>query len=309
MSSARLLSTLSRRELEQQLHGQGLDLVIAPFTVRVRSSIPVVAEGLARLYGDYPLATSEGAARFRDFHVAVQPRRKWFRALCAFEVDANQPFTPLALGEAFALMEWGLNWCVTSHFHQWITVHAAVLERGGRAVILPAPPGSGKSTLCAALMFHGWRLLSDELTLLDTGSGEVVPSPRPISLKNASIDVIRGRYPQSVLGPVAYDTQKGTVAHLKVLPDSLARASERALPAWVVFPQYEPNAPLQVQARSKAATVVELARNSFNQHVHGRAGFQALVRLVDACDSFDLRYSQLDEALAWFDALEPSQPC
>ena len=309
MSSIRLLSSLSRPDLEQQLHGNGLDLVIAPFTVRVRSSIPVVAEGLARLYGECPLATSNGAPGFSDFHVAVQPRRKWFRPLCVFELDAAQPFTPLALGEAFAMFEWGLNWCVTSHCHQWISVHAAVLERDGRAVILPAPPGSGKSTLCAALMFHGWRLLSDELTLLEPVSGQVVPSPRPISLKNASIDVIGARYPQAILGPVAYDTQKGTVAHLKVLPDSLARASERAVPAWVVFPQYERDAALQVQARSKPATVVELAHNSFNQHVHGRAGFEALVRLVDTCDSFDLRYSELDEALAWFDALEPSQPC
>ena len=63
-----------------------------------------------------------------------------------------------------------------------------------------------------------------------------------------------------------------------------------------------------MQPRAKATTVVELARNSFNQHVHGRAGFEALVRMVDACDSFDLRYSQLDQALDWFDALEPPSP-
>lgn len=304
MNTQPLLSSLSRRQLGRLLGGEGLAIVIPPFVVRVRSRIPVVAEGLERLYSDHPLVPLEGGG-FSDFHVAVQPCRTWFRPLCFFALDGGQPFTPLAQGEAFALFEWGLNWCVTSHCHQWISLHAAVLERGGRAVVLPAPPGAGKSTLCAALMLHGWRLLSDELTLLEPGSGWVMPSPRPISLKNDSIDVIRDRAPGCVLGPVAHDTQKGTVAHLKVLPESLARAGERALPAWVVFPRYERGATLQVQARTKATTVVELARNSFNQHVHGRTGFEALVRLVDACDSFDLRYSQLDQALAWFDTLQP----
>ncbi|MBP3979617.1 HprK-related kinase A [Acidovorax sp. JG5] len=307
MSTQGLLSSLSRSQLDRLLGGEGLGIVVPPFVVRVRSPISVVADGLERLYSDHPLATQDGAV-FYDFHVAVEVRRTWFRPQCIFALDGRQPFTPLALGEAFALFEWGLNWCVTSHCHQWISLHAAVLERGGRAVVLPAPPGAGKSTLCAALMLHGWRLLSDELTLLEPVSGLVVPSPRPISLKNASIDVIRERNPGCVLGPVARDTQKGTVAHLKVLPENLARANERALPAWVVFPRYERGAALQVQPRAKATTVVELARNSFNQHVHGRAGFKALVRLADACDSFDLRYSQLDQALAWFDALEPPSP-
>ena len=304
MNTPHLLSSLSRSQLQDRLRGDGLDLLIPPLAVRVHSRIDVVAEGLACLYADYQLTPSRDTG-FSDFHLSLMPRRSWFRPLCSFQLDSVQPFTPLALGEAFALFEWGLNWCVTSHCHQWVTLHAAVLERGGRAVILPAPPGSGKSTLCAALMFHGWRLLSDELTLIEPESGWVMPSPRPVSLKNASIDLIRERVPDCTIGPVAYDTQKGTVAHLKVSQESLLRADDRALPAWVVFPKYERGAPLDVRARTKSAALVDLASNSFNQHVHGRVGFQSLVRLVDGCDSFDLRYSQLDQALAWFDALEP----
>ena len=65
------------------------------------------------------------------------------------------------------MLEWGLNWCVAGHAHQYLMLHAAALERNGRAVILPGDPGAGKSTLTAALMLSGWRLLSDEITLVD----------------------------------------------------------------------------------------------------------------------------------------------
>ena len=99
-----------------------------------------------------------------------------------------------------------MNWCISAHAHQFLILHAAVLERGGVALIMPAPPGSGKSTLCAALALSGWRLLSDELALIDPGSGRVWPLCRPVSLKNRSIEVIRHFAPEAVFGPVAEGT-------------------------------------------------------------------------------------------------------
>jgi len=74
-------------------------------------------------------------------------------------------------------------------------LHAAVLEKNGRAVVLPGDPGAGKSTLTAALMLSGWRLLSDEITLVDRDDGLLVGLARPVSLKNASIDVIQRAFP------------------------------------------------------------------------------------------------------------------
>lgn len=303
MTSVRTLSSLTRDELQRHLGSTGIRLRVPPFVVHVRSPIPVVAQGLHALYADYEWLDDAGG--FTDFHVAVQPRRRWFRPLCVFEFDGFAPFTPLAAGEAFAFLEWGLNWCVTGYCHTLLTIHSAVLEKDGRVLVMPAPPGSGKSTLCAALMLRGWRLLSDEMALLDPATGEVVPAPRPVSLKNQSIEVVRRLAPDSVMGPVARDTMKGTVAHLRVSPDSLARANVRATPAWIVFPRFERAAPLQVLPRPKARALVELASNSFNHHVHGRAGFEALALVVDRCACFDLSYGHLPEALAWFDALEP----
>ena len=75
-------------------------------------------------------------------------------------------------------------------------LHAAVVERNGSALFLPAMPGSGKSTLCAALTYRGWRLFSDEFGLIEPARGAVLPLPRAIPLKNRSIEVIRRFAPQ-----------------------------------------------------------------------------------------------------------------
>ncbi len=259
----------------------------------------MVANGLKTLYANYEVVDT--ASTFVDFHVAVVRKRRLHKPTCVFEMDGLRPFTPLAAGEAFAFLEWGMNWCVTGYCHTLVTVHSAVLERDGRALIMPAPPGSGKSTLCAALMLHGWRLLSDEMALLDPVTGLITPSPRPVSLKNQSISIIQKRAPAAIFGPVARDTLKGTVAHLQIAPDSLIRGMDKALPAWLVFPKYQQGSALQVVVKPKPNSLMQLTENSFNHHVHGRNGFNALADLVDRSDCYDLIYSHLDEAIAWFD--------
>lgn len=295
------VASLSRGELVRRLAHGGICLRLPPFVFNVQSSIPVVAEGIAALYSEYECFPD--GREFSDFHVAVVKGRPFPKPLCVFEMDGMQPFTPLAAGEAFAFLEWGLNWCVTSYCHTWITVHSAVLERHGRVLIMPAPPGSGKSTLCAALVLNGWRLLSDEMALLDPATGLVTPSPRPVSLKNQSIEIIRKLAPSVVMGPVAYDTMKGNVAHMRAPADSLRRADEAALPAWVVFPRFVADAPASLEARGKATSFMQLAENSFNQSVHGRRGFEALSDLIGRCDCYDFSYGRLDDAIAVFSKL------
>ncbi|TBO30219.1 HprK-related kinase A [Aquabacterium lacunae] len=297
-----VLSHWSRPQLLKALQGDGLFLSVSPFVVHVRSDVPVVADGLHALYAEHQ-AWLEPTG-FVDFRVAVKAGGWPWSPQSHFELDGRRPFTPLARSEAYAFFEWGLNWCVTSHCHRWIHIHAAVLEKNGLAVLLPAPPGSGKSTLCAALMLHGWRLLSDELAMLDPVDGMLVPNPRPISLKNASIELISGRKGTLNMGPVARDTQKGTVCHLQVASHCIELADVRARPAWVVFPRYMAGADLQAAPLSRPHTLLQLQRNSFNRHLHGHAGFHALADLVDRSSSHELTYSRLNDALAWFDALE-----
>lgn len=298
-----MLGRLSYAELRQTLRSPGLRLRVGPFTYRVLSDIASVAQGLLTLYPDYPLVDAD---QFVDFTVHIDHGaglRRWIHPQAIFRFDGVEAFAPLPEDHAFPLLEWAMNWCVSTQAHNYLILHSAVIEREGCAVIMPAPPGSGKSTLCSALVNRGWRLLSDELALISLADAGITPVGRPISLKNQSIDLIRDYVPGAVFNRITPDTHKGTVTHLKVPTEQLARIEERARPRWVIFPKYVPGAEPTLQARSKASSMLELGRNSFNYMVLGRDGFEALSKVLDASDCYDFQYSRLDDAVAVFDAL------
>jgi len=300
------LNELSLPTLKRQLRGSGIALETGPVLTRLRSPFDHLADGLATLYGEYTLGDPDG---FCDFDCEIGSPgglRRWLAPQAVFRIQGSTPFLPLARHQAVAMMEWGLNWCVSSHCHQYLIVHAAVIAHGERAVILPAPPGSGKSTLCAALVRRGWRLLSDELALIDMASGDLVALPRPVSLKNQSIGVIQAFAPEAVFGPVTHDTAKGTVAHMRAPTDSVARAHERARMSWLVFPKYQAQSAVQIDPLSNGAAFMALAQNSFNYHVHGSRGFDMLTGLVELAQCLRFQYSNLDEAVDYFAGLAAS---
>jgi HprK-related kinase A len=288
--------------LEPRLR-RGVTLQTGPFRFRIQSAEPDVARGLATLYAGFPLGPDEG---LRDFHVSVDrvrgPRR-WLRPQIEFQHDGQAPFKPLPAGQAFAMLEWGMNWCIATRAHHYLLLHAAVLERHGQAVILPGEPGAGKSTLTAALMLSGWRLLSDEMTMIDRDDGLIVPLARPVSLKNRSIEIIRGFDRQAVFGDVAHDTHKGTVSHLRPSADSVRRMTEKARAAHVVFPRWEQDAPTELRPRARADAFMHAASHAFNYSLLGRLGFELNAALIDACACWDFRYSRLEEALRTFEDL------
>jgi HprK-related kinase A len=297
------VSSLAPQELRARLARGGIRLQTGAFVTSVRSQVPQVADAIGLLYADYPLVPADG---FADFHVSlVRPAgaRRWFRPQVCFDNDGRAPFQPLPVDQAFPMFEWGLNWCVSSRAHSYLVIHAAVVEKNGAAAILPAPPGSGKSTLCAALVSRGWRLLSDELALVRPDTGELVPLPRPVSLKNGSIEVIRKFAPDAVFSRLVADTVKGTIAHMKPPADSVARAAEPARAAWIIFPKYTAAAAPQLVPVPQARSFLRLAENSFNYSLLGAAGFNAVAGLVDTTQTYDFTYSSLDDGIEVFSQL------
>lgn len=298
-----ILGDLPHLVVRQKLAGDGLILRIGPFSFRLLTSIPLIADALTSLYADYPLLDGNDFVDYTVHIAGGSGVRRWIRRQAIFKFDGSEPFIPLPEAHAFPLLEWSMNWCIATYAHHYLLLHSAVIEREGFAVILPAPPGSGKSTLCAGLVNRGWRLLSDELALISLQDASITPLGRPISLKNQSIDVIRSFVPGAVFSQVVRDTSKGSVSLLKVRKEHLLRIDETAKPRWIIFPKYVAGSPAQLVPRSKANSMLELGRNSFNYMVLGRTGFEVLSKVMDVSDCYDFQYSQLNDAVAVFDDL------
>ena len=284
------------------LQTSGVQVAIGPFLVHLRSELPRVHEYLDTLYADFAIGHASGS----HFDIAVVGSagvRRWIRPQANLIVNGVRPFLPLPGDLAGALFEWSLNWCVGRNAHRWVAMHAAVVERHGQAMILSAVSGSGKSTLCAALTLHGWRLLSDEFALLDPKSGRLSPLPRPISLKNQSIEIIGRREPGVVFGPAGVDIEGERFVHMKPPLDSVRRADETAAPSVVIFPRWVAGSATKLEPIPRAHALIRLTDQSFNYNFLGVEGFSAVATMVGAARCFTLEYSDLDEVLARLDRL------
>lgn len=272
-----------------------LRLHIGQFALKVSSVIPEFASALRQLYGPYPASISGGSY---DYDVDISPSscaRRWLRRDALFRLSGTSPFLPMEVGHAHALFEWGLNWTIGSYAHDFLILHSAVVERSGCGVLLAAPSGSGKSTLAAELTLQGWRLLTDEVALIGADR-QFVSCAKPVSLKNQSIEVIRKRHPDAVLGPLARDTHKGLIAHLPAPRTSVESNLQAARPGLIIFPKWTAGAPLALEPVGSGEAALRLIDQSFNYPVLGRQGFERIADLVDAAEAWDLEYSSLDEA-------------
>ena len=297
------LGRIPYRELELKTSAEGVRIVTGPFITRLQTGLSEVIENVARLYSDHQLDLDDG---FADFHLKlIQPNsiRRWYRPQVNFSFDGLTPFKPLPLQQAYAIFEWGLNWCISNYANNYLAIHSAVVEKNGQAIILPGVPGAGKSTLCAALALSGWRLFSDEMALLEPDSGQLVSNPRPISLKNESIQVIRNFSSDAVFGTTIRDTTKGTVAHLKPPEASVLRCNEKATPTRIIFLTFKKGAKASLTPVTRSRAFMTLCDNAFNYSIRGKTGCDRVRTLIDNCECHLFEYSNLEQALAIFDQL------
>ena len=288
------------------MRSSGVWLDVGAAVIRLQSDSPALAAQVQTLYGAFPFV-SDGA--WADIHLQmVRPGglRRWWRPQVHLRCDGSQPFEPFPADSPFPFFEWSCNWLIGQRLNDLLLLHAGVVERDGLALVMPALPGSGKSTLTAALSLRGWRLLSDEFGAFDPVSGLFRAMLKPVGLKNQSIDVIRGFSPGARLGPSFPKTHKGVVAHLAPSADAVDHRHVPARPGAVVLPRWQQGAATHFEPLPLHRTFSSLAFNAFNYTLLGAVGFDAAAFLTQRCLAWSLVYSDLDDALAALDDLWPA---
>jgi len=285
-------------ELRARLASDGIGLDLGAAQVRIRSDAPGFGQAFSTVYQGFDALPSQG---FHDVTVSLRRSRglrRYLRPQVELVADGGAVFAPFPADTHLPLLEWGINYLFATRLGFHLLLHAGVVELDGRAAILPAMPGSGKSTLTAALAARGFRLLSDEFGVVRFSDGKVLPLLRPVALKNESIDVIATFAPQATIGPRFPKTRKGTVAHMA--PDARAVESRHvpATPALILFPRYDPQVDCLVEPERRSLAFTRLSINSFNYEMLGSAAFDAVAQLIESCRAYRLVYSDMDRAIA-----------
>jgi hypothetical protein len=181
----------------------------------------------------------------------------------------------------------------------FLEVHAGVVSNGKKCLLLPAAPGSGKTTLTAALSAAGFQYFSDEVALLEEPNLEVSPVPISLSVKSGALEVLAPLHPQLRSSHKHVREDYETVTYLNPPSPSFRYELNRTYPAgWIVFPRYSPGATTELRPIGKAEALARLMQEvlvvatTLDKRI-----VRSLVRWIQRVECYELPNSSLSQAV------------
>jgi hypothetical protein len=267
-----------------------LGLSLLGIAVRLRTNDPELARRLAVCYGASLASAAEGGS---VLDAVLERVDEGWRVLVAGRDEALERDATAALRRFnHELMHGVMLGRPDLYF-----VHAAVVELGGRGLVLPGLSQAGKSTLALALLARGARYLSDELLAYEPRRKLAHAFPRAPKIR----DVCAAYFPAFA----RYFVGSGEGRFLPFAahpspPAASTRVAAFVLPRWAGA-----GAPTELAPTSRGEALLALTRSSLNFGTHRARSVDCLTSLVESTRAWRLAWSEplsaaarIEEALA-----------
>ena len=256
--------------------------------VRVDSVVRYALTDLAQVYGFFVNRTIPV-----DQPTFSIVRRKGGLRLQSTGNGRNRPSDGVLINEGRMMprIERQINQYLVGALGDRLLLHAGAAVGAGRAVILPATAGAGKTSLVAGLVRRGCGYLTDELVILHARTSSIVPFPKAMSLKEGSFALFES------LGPDPTGPEHDRVWYLD--PERLRPGSvvKRPTPiSWVIFPRFEAGTKTRIEPLTVGETVLGLFENTVNTARHKEKGLDRLIGIAKRAPGYRLVFGDLDEA-------------
>ncbi len=180
-----------------------------------------------------------------------------------------------------------------------ISLHAASVEKNGKVIIMPAVAESGKTTLTATLLHHGFKLFSDESTSLDH-DGYVHALPFCMNIKEGSWNILSKTYPHLSERDIHSRFDGQSIRFLP--PQNMHKGRQKA--THIIFPKYTPGAKTSLAPISAKEALSKINEASYQvQHNMDEKKFELILKNLISLPKYMLVYSNLDEAISTIDRL------
>jgi hypothetical protein len=250
----------------------------------VRSTDERFAEALAWHLAPFRRATPEVQAFPVDLYVQEKDLGSEPTLFSLFLANTLR-FTQYDLGDVLAHAVWMLHAEVSARTRDFVLLHAGAVARDGAALVLPAKPEAGKSTLVLALLRRGFTYLSDELAAIDPVTERVYPFEKRIGLDSAALELFAD------LGERLEDRRglSTTARKRHVRPEDVgASVSGPVSPRSIVFVGGDRSGPPVLTPISKAESVRRMAEHSTNLYRYADRGVILLARVAEQAQTFEL---------------------
>lgn len=197
--------------------------------------------------------------------------------------------------------------CAVNAYDFLFYIHAGVVGAGQNCILLPAAPGSGKSSLTAALTHRGFTYFSDEVALIESHSFRVPPAPLAVCVKGTGWEMMAAYYPEVLRVPTHGRSDGKMVRYVPPRPETVAKAS--APVSHIVFPKYSAKSTTELRAISRSDALGRIMDECLALRRRLTAqDAQDVCRWIQGIDCYTLRFSSLAEAADLVSKLAAAAP-